>query len=211
MVNKYIGADEVRQLVAPVDVFAVEQLELELESIDGDAGKADAIAARMKKTLTERMEEDPALYKRLSELIDEAIAEHRARRLSDADFLRRMRQNLGELRGQHTSDLPAVLEGTQDAKAYYGLVKEPMAHYAIQGQHSNDLAADMAVQLERLINQHKVRDWTMKRDVQNAMWNDIEDYLFSIKGRYDLDLDHDTIDRIIDEVLAVAKRREWQP
>ena len=211
MVNKYIGADEVRQLVAPVDVFAVDQLELELEEIEGDAGKADAIAARMKKTLTERMEEDPALYKRLSELIDEAIAQHRARRLSDADFLRRIRQNLGELRGQQTSDLPAVLEGTQDAKAYYGLIKEPMAQYATPGQRSDDLAADMAVQLERLINQHKVRDWTMKRDVQNAMWNDIEDYLFSIKGRYDLDLDHDTIDRIIDEVLAVAKRREWQP
>jgi type I restriction enzyme R subunit len=86
-----------------------------------------------------------------------------------------------------------------------------MAHYAIDGQSNDDFAADIAVQLERLIDQHKVRDWTTKRDVQNAMWNAIEDYLFSIKGRYDLDMDHDAIDRIIEDVLAVAKRRELQP
>jgi type I restriction enzyme R subunit len=211
MVNKYIGADEVRQLVAPVDVFAVEQLEAELNDIEGDAGKADAIAARMRKTITERMEEDPALYKRLSELIDEAIAEHRAKRLSDAELLSRMRSHLDELRGQETRDLPPVLYGAQDAKAYYGLVKEPMGSYAIKGQSSDDLAADMAVHLERLINQHKVRDWTMKDDVQNAMLNAIEDYLFSIKGRYDLEMDYDTIDRIMQDVLTVAKRRECQP
>lgn len=211
MVNRYIGADEVRQLVAPVDIFAGAQLDAELDGIDGDAAKADTIAARMKKTITERMEEDPDLYKRLSELIDEAIAAHRAKRLSDADLLSRMRGHLDGLRGQTTSDLPAVLYNTQDAKAYYGLVKEPMAHYIIEGQRNDDLAADIAVQLERLVNQHKVRDWTTKRDVQNAMWNDIEDYLFSIKGRYDLTLDHDTIDRIIEDVLAVAKRRELQP
>jgi hypothetical protein len=40
-----------------------------------------------------------------------------------------------------------------------------MGSYAIKGQSSDDLAADMAVHLERLINQHKVRDWTMKDDV----------------------------------------------
>jgi type I restriction enzyme R subunit len=43
------------------------------------------------------------------------------------------------------------------------------------------------------------------------MLNAIEDYLFSIKGRYDLEMDYDTIDRIMQDVLTVAKRREFQP
>ena len=66
----------------------------------------------------------------------------------------------------------------------------------------------MALQIEKLINEHKVRDWTHKNDVQNDMLNDIEDYLFSIKGRYDLGLDHDTIDKLMNDLLTVAKRRE---
>ncbi|MEZ5592361.1 MAG: type I restriction endonuclease subunit R [Gammaproteobacteria bacterium] len=51
LVNKYIGADSVRQLVQPVDVFAIDLFEKEIDSIPGAAAKADAIAARMKRTI----------------------------------------------------------------------------------------------------------------------------------------------------------------
>jgi len=49
MVNKYIGADAVKQLIEPVNVFAIDAFEHEIDSIEGDAAKADAIAARVKK------------------------------------------------------------------------------------------------------------------------------------------------------------------
>ena len=73
------------------------------------------------------MEEDPALYKRLSELIDEAIAEHRAKRLSDMEYLKRIRETLDELRGKSSSELPDKLKGRDEAQAYYGVLREPMA------------------------------------------------------------------------------------
>ena len=208
LVNKYIGADQVREVIAPVDVFAMDRFEEELAGIEGDAAKADAIAARMKRTIHEKLEEDPALYKRLSELIDEAIADHRAQRLSDAELLNKMRQHLDTLRGQGASDLPPALNGYDDAKAYYGVVKEPVGEYHVEGKSTTELAAEMAIKLEALIDERKVRDWVMKDDVQNAMLNAIEDYLFSVKGRYELALDYDTIDRIMEEILTIAKRRD---
>jgi CRISPR/Cas system-associated endoribonuclease Cas2 len=51
----------------------VPVFEAEINSIEGEAAKADAIAARVKKVISEKMEEDPMLYLRLSELIEEAI------------------------------------------------------------------------------------------------------------------------------------------
>ena len=42
------------------------------------------------------------------------------------------------------------------------------------------------------------------------MKNEIEDYLFSIKGRYDLKWDLDVIDRILDENIRIAESREIQ-
>jgi type I restriction enzyme R subunit len=207
MVNKYIGADAVKQLIAPVNVFAIDEFEKEIESIEGDAAKADAIASRVKKTITEKMEEDPALYKRLSELIDEAIAEHRAKRLSDVEYLKRVREALDELRGKTGSDLPDILAQHDEAKAYYGVIQEPMAAYSVPGVTPEEFAAETAVKLDEIIREHKIRDWTRNQDVKNGMMNEIEDYLYSLKGRYDLAMDLELIERITHQVLANAERR----
>lgn len=208
MVNKYIGADAVKQLIAPVNVFAIDEFEHEIDSIEGDAAKADAIASRVKKTITEKMEEDPALYKRLSELIDEAIAEHRAKRLSDLEYLKRIRETLDELRGKTGSELPDILAQRDEAKAYYGVIQEPMAAYSVPGVTPDVFAAETAVKLEDIIREHKIRDWTRNQDVKNGMLNEIEDYLYSLKGRYDLAMDLELIERITHQVLAIAERRD---
>lgn len=208
MVNKYIGADAVTQLIAPVNVFAIDEFEKEIETIDGDAGKADAIASRMKKTITEKMEEDPALYKRLSQLIDEAIAEHRAKRLSDMEYLKKIRKALDELRGKSGSGLPDKLRTREDAKAYYGALLEPMSQYDLQGHPLDEFVADMAIRIDDIINSHKIRDWTRSQDVKNHMINDIEDYFYSLKGRYELDIDFGIMEAMINQLIAIAERRD---
>jgi len=207
MVNKYIGADAVKQLIEPVNVFAIDTFEKEIDSIEGDAAKADAIASRVKKTITEKMEEDPALYKRLSELIDEAIAEHRAKRLSDMEYLKRIRETLDELRGKTGSDLPDILAQRDEAKAYYGVIQEPLAAYSVEGYTQEDFAAEIAVKLDDIIDGRKIRDWTRNQDVKNGMMNEVEDYLYSLKGRYELAMDLELIERITYQVLAIAERR----
>jgi type I restriction enzyme R subunit len=208
MVNKYIGADAVKQLIEPVNVFAIDEFEKEIDAIEGDAAKADAIASRVKKTITEKMEEDPALYKRLSELIDEAIAEHRAKRLSDMEYLERIRGTLDELRGKESSDLPDILNHRDEAKAYYGVIQEPLAGFNVPGYTPEEFAAETAVRLEDIISEHKIRDWTRNQDIKNMMMNEIEDYLYSLKGRYELAIDLDMIERITSQVLAIAERRD---
>ena len=208
MVNKYIGADAVTQLIAPVNVFAIDEFEKEIEAIEGDAGKADAIASRMKKTITEKMEEDPALYKRLSQLIDEAIAEHRAKRLSDMEYLKKIRKALDELRGKSGSELPDKLRTRDDAKAYYGALLEPMSQYDLQGHPLDEFVADMAIRIDDIVNTQKIRDWTRSQDVKNHMINDIEDYFYSLKGRYELDIDFGIIDAMINQLIAIAERRD---
>jgi type I restriction enzyme R subunit len=43
--------------------------------------------------------------------------------------------------------------------------------------------------------------------VQKGMKNDIEDYLYSVKGRYELPLTWNTIDHILDQLIHTAKQR----
>ena len=94
MVEKEIGATEFITIIAPVDIFELDRSNAEIESIVGTAAQADAIAARIKKVAIERMEEDPVLYLRLSQLIQTAIDAHRAKRLGDIEYLQQMRSHL---------------------------------------------------------------------------------------------------------------------
>ena len=60
----------------------------------------------------------------------------------------------------------------------------------------------------KVIEEKKIRDWTSNRDVEKAMLNDLDDLMFSVKGRYDLTLSHADIDEMLEGVIRVAKRRD---
>ena len=208
MVNKYVGADEVKKIIEPVDLFNIEDFERELEGIEGDAAKADTIASRMKKTIHEKMQEDPLLYKKLSEVINEAIAEHRAKRLSDAEYLNKIRETMDEMRTQGSSDLPDPLKQRESAKAYYRVVLEQLPMELVNDSTPAEIGAEVAVKIDDIIEGLKKRDWIKDSSVHNQMFNQIEDYLFMIKGRYDLSWDFDVIDKVIEQSMDIAKNRE---
>jgi type I restriction enzyme R subunit len=69
-------------------------------------------------------------------------------------------------------------------------------------------AAETAVRLDDIVRGHRIRDWTRNQDVKNLMMNEIEDYLYSLKGRHELAMDLDLIERITHQVLAIAERRD---
>lgn len=119
MVDKYIGADEVKRIVEPVNIFEVDNLEEELENIEGAAAKADYIASRVKKTCVEKMDEDPVLYQKLSEVIDEAIRAYLEKRLSEEAYLHKMLEVWNEAKEQGSSKVPAELRSDPEAKAYF--------------------------------------------------------------------------------------------
>lgn len=212
MVDKYIGADEVKRIVEPVNIFEIDNLDEELKDIEGTAAKADFIASRVKKTCIEKMEEDPVLYQKLSEVIDEAIQAYLEKRLGEEAYLQKMFEAWNEAKEQGSSKVPAELRSDPEAKAYFRLLQEGLEKVA--GESRNDLvgiAAETALKARKVIEERKIRDWTDNRDVVNAMINDLDDLMFAAKGRYDLPLTGDDIDEILEKIIQVAKRREIQP
>jgi len=210
IVHKYIGADKVKTILPQVSVFDIEDFDRELEQIEGDAAKADAIASRTKKSCTEKMDENPAFYKRLSDLIEEAISDYRARRIAEKEYLEKVTKHMKDVQCEgNNSDHPEILYQYKDAPAYYGEVHESFAKYGVDAEHDiQEIAAQTAIKAEEIIESHKIRDWHTNIDVENAIINDLEDHLFSIKGRYDINLTIDAIDILLENVLMIAKRRD---
>jgi type I restriction enzyme R subunit len=143
-------------------------------------------------------------------LIDEVIAEYRAGRLSERDYLNRMQDALAQIQQGSSSDVPAQLNRYQHARAYYGIIREAASTYRADSQAatSSDLLADAAIAIEQMIETHKIRDWTRNHDVQKAMMNALEDMLYERAAQLGLHLTSTEMDTLLEQLIEVARQRE---
>ena len=208
MVKKYIGAEKVKTIVNQVSIFEIEDFDREIDKIEGTAAKADAIASRTKKTCNENMDDDPVFYKRLSILIDEAIEEYRARRISEQEYLKKVRIHMKNARGDGNRKQPEKLKSYKHAPAFFGMVSENMAKYKTKSDNNiQDISADIAIKTEEIIESKRVRDWQYNQDVQNSIMNELEDYLLTLEEKYHIKLSFDDIDKMLEDLIQIAKRR----
>ena len=63
MLSTYVQSDEIIQVVDLVNIFEREAFEREVDKVRSPRAKVDVIANRIKKTITEKMDEDPFLYR----------------------------------------------------------------------------------------------------------------------------------------------------
>jgi len=210
LLDSHIRSSDVATVVEQVNIFDVEAFEAEVARLQTPAAKADTIAHRVKRTVTENMEKDPAFYTRFSKLIDETIRAYHEGRISEAEYLQRATEIMRTVQSGRDASMPEKLGRYRHAPAYYGVIREPLAGYTLNTPDlsMDDLAADVAIRLEQIIEERKIRDWTANLDVQNEIKLAMEDYLYSIKGRYDIPLKGGDMDVILDSVLDVAKQRD---
>jgi len=213
LLDTHIQANEVIQLNEPVNIFDQNTFNQVKESqgiysTKTTAAKADAIAHATKKAITERMEEDPAFYTKFSKLIQQAIDDFKAKRLSDLEYLNTVTDIRDKMTEGKHEGLPAKLDGFEHAQAFFGVVKPSFDLLALDDAQCLDLAADVALQIQTILQQHlKVQFWD-DDDAQKRVVNEIDDYLFDeIKGERGVELSLDQMDELIERVMQVARHR----
>jgi type I restriction enzyme R subunit len=71
-----------------------------------------------------------------------------------------------------------------------------------------ELAADIALEVSRIVQNRRKIGWQNDRDVENLIRNDIDDFFFEeLRGRRGLLIDPSILDAVIDDVLASARVR----
>lgn len=208
LIDTHVGTGEVEKITDLINIFDSEAFNKEVERLGNTASKADTIAHRTKKTIKERMEEDPAFYRRFSELLEQAIAEFRRERLSDAEYLRRVTEIAEKVKNRTGDEIPAKLEHRDVAKAFYGVLLAIFAKHADKnGVDIKDVGAEAGLKIDEIVRERKVVYWTHNADVQNQMKGAIEDYLFELREQHGVELSYDDIDRILELCLDIARVR----
>lgn len=219
VMDSHIQAPNVGIVTELVNIFDTEAFDTEVEKREGKAAKADTIASRVKKTVTEKMDEDPIFYKKFADLIEAVIQEYRQGRIDESEYLERVTDYMETIRRGHEEDIPVKLEGHREAQAYYGVLNDVLdgedvkkvaeipAQYGEAHLHySAEKIASMALDIEGIIAKCKIRDWARNQDVINGMQNDIDDYLFAIRDDKGIALTVDAVDGIMEQCIGVARK-----
>jgi len=220
LLDTHIQASEVVQLNEPVNIFD-DKMFNQIKEEQGlyhdrktKASKADTIAHATKKVITEKMDEDPAFYEKFSKLIQQAIEDFRAKRISDLDYLNKVVDIRNKVVGKVHDDIPDKLSDNEDAMAYFGVVKtllEPQMDMDEPGWGKvrwEDVIANAAIAINIILEKHKKVHFWDDEDAQKQAVNEIDDYLYDeLKTNRGIELSLDQMDEIIEKVLQVAKFR----
>lgn len=208
LLDTHVGTGEVESLTPLINIFNKEEFNQELEGLTSTAAKADAIAHRTQRTLHEHFKErDPEFFRRFSELIRDAIKDYREQRISDLEYLKRVTEHMESVRNRTGDKVPERLNHHDLAKAYFGSVKRVLQD-SIKMDGSEDDLAQLTLDMENVINTHRIVNWTNNNDIQNRMQTDIEDLLFDFKDEKDLELTLDDIDEILKLAIDIAKAQK---
>jgi type I restriction enzyme, R subunit len=209
LLNEHISAYDVTTVVEPLNIF--DDAAIEVVRGTGkrsDASVADEIAHATVRVMEEKWEEDPVFYEKFSALIRQAIGEFRQHRLSEKDYLRRVRELRDKVHSREDEDdpTPPSIRGNGHAVAFWGITRRELRTAGLED--GTDLAADIALKLTNIIGKHTMVGWQNDRDIQNRIRNAADDFFFDeVRDRRGLVLAPEVMDAILDDVLASARVR----
>ena len=217
LLNTQIQANEVIQLNEPVNIFD-EEMFAQVKDDQGvprtektTASKADTIAHATKKVITEKMDEDPAFYERFSKLIQQAIDDFRARRISDLEYLNTVVDARNKVVRKVHDDVPEQLSGNEDAMAYYGVLKPFLEEHDLGESNIEVITADTVIAIHCILEKYKKVHFWDDDDAQKEVENEIDDYLYDdLKKEKGVELSLDQMDKMIEKVLQVARHRSYK-
>ena len=208
-------AEKVELITEQVNIFDQESFAAEVEKTVGEAAKADKIASRTAKHISEKMEEDPAFYRKFSQMLSQAIADYEARRISETQYLQRVKDIMNGILNHTDSDLPESLKHEPVAAAFFGLTLEFLAEKMSDRNVSKLVSEQASLAINDMVKRavfgnstKPIVDWQTKDNITKKLILDIGDYLIDeVRGKYDLDLSFSEMDELAMKILAVAERR----
>ena len=215
LIDTHIESGDVEIITNLVNIFDKELFAEEVEKVVGKAAKADTIASRTTKYISEVLDTDPAFFKKFSKMLQETIEEYRQGRITEAEYLQKAENIMHKVLSHTDSEIPESLQDNPAAKAYYGLTLEVYKQVCKNSSSFNEveLALVTANEIDKIIkssifiDEKVMVDWTFKDKVISEIKLNIEDFLIDeIKREKGLPITFDNMDSIIDNCVEVAKK-----
>ncbi len=214
LIDTHITTEKVETITELVNIFDKEKFQQEVENTTGKAAKADKIASRTSKHISEKMDEDPAFYKKFSLMLKETIADYEAKRINEAQFLNKVQEIMNIVLLHTESDIPEALKERDIAKAFYGLSLESLSDKIKDDVVKREISTQAALNVDDMIidavldNGKPIIDWQYKTNITGKLQIEIGDYLIDeVRDKYNINLSFGEMDEIANKCIEIAKIR----
>lgn len=207
LLDTHLSVAGLKKITSPIDILNKDDFEKELEELGSLRSKADAIASRMTRSISEKRDENPAYYDSFSKRIRDALALYKEKVISEAEYLAKMRTIMGDYHaGRSTVSYPARIKNNVHAQAFFGVLTALFDEVEDE-RITPDFVAEVSEEITKIVASHSQVDWTNNKTIHDRISQDIDDLFYKYEKEHGLKLSFDLIDKIIDNVKTVALRR----
>jgi type I restriction enzyme R subunit len=187
LIDTYIEADEPRK-ISPFDNMSLLDLIVKTgianaitSQLGGLKANKDAIAETIennvrRKIITEHLH-DPAYYEKMSALLDEIIAERKAKAIEDEAYLKRIAELAKKVATGHADDTPEELKHRPALRALYNNLKKDGARpdaFAEPPDGGWDSALRLALKIDETVKRVRPDAWrghqAKENSIKAALW-----------------------------------------
>jgi type I restriction enzyme, R subunit len=195
ILDENIRAGEAEVLTDEIEITDRNKLNEAIEELGSDKSKAEAIAAQTERRISERRQQDEALYNRFSDRIHEIIEAMHAQKMADVEALEQLRLLEEEVEQKKDSDLPEVVKGVRGADIMYRNLKD-----LFLGMKDEDYE-QAVLSVTEIIQKSGTVDWWRTYEAKRQMRSRLDDYLYE-----NLRItDYDRIENIINAAMNLAE------
>ena len=209
LLDDQVIARPAETLIELVNINDPEALKAIVEETGiSDASKADRIASATRRTITEKLDEDPTFYRRFSELLEETIRDYRARRISERDYLNSLLDLAAKVAGKDRGrEVPDPIKGNDDGQAFFGILDGTLVGAGGKPVDTVE-AANIALAIIDIVKAHHIVDMWSNDIAQNSLRNAIDDYFFDVlRDEKGIELSDGVMDDLESKIMNLAKAR----
>ena len=207
LLDTHLSVAGLKKITSPIDILNKDDFEKELEELGSLRSKADAIASRMTRSISEKRDENPAYYDSFSKRIRDALALYKEKVISEAEYLAKMRTIMEDYyAGKSTVSYPERIKANVHAQAFYGVLTALFDEVEDE-RITPDFVAEVSEEITKIVASHSQVDWTNNKTIHDRISQDIDDLFYKYEKERGLKLSFDLIDKVIDNVKTVALRR----
>ena len=201
ILDEYVDAEKVEMLTGQININDKAAFDEALEGLGSNKSKAEAIAAQMQRTITEKAHADPEFYSRFSDKIQKILAEMRIGKMADVEALKKMREIRDQLVEKKDDLLPPLITAVPGADIFYRNLRIHFENVGI----TEDVFCDIILDIFAILKMEAIIDWQRQVDTQRIMKSKIDDYLYDeVQKKRKVELSSDVIHDILDQTLTLA-------
>ncbi len=205
LLDTHVSAGESVNLCEPINLFDARERQGVLEDQGKSVeAKADMIASATQRTIEKEMEKDPAFYAKFSKMLNAVLLALHQKRMDAIEALGKINDIATKVATHTDESVPEELATRDMARRYYGVVREEVGEYKAEPK----AAIRIALEIQKRIGEHKIRDFRDNPDALNRMRNEIDDVFFEVIEDMGIEIPLEVQDKLIDKCIEITIANE---